>query len=48
MNNQASTVSTTWQVAPHGVIAWAIIAIAIAIFVHMLGFRVVGAVKVGR
>lgn len=39
--------SNNWQVAPHGVIGMAVAALLLIVLVHQLGFRVVGAVKVG-
>lgn len=38
---------SNWDVAPHGIIMFAALALALAIFIHILGFRAIGAVKVG-
>lgn len=35
------------QVAPHGMLAFAVFAIGVVILIKMTGFSVVGAVKVG-
>ncbi len=35
------------DVAPHGILAFAALALIIVLAIHMLGFRIVGAVKVG-
>lgn len=40
--------SQNWNVAPHGILFFAAVALFIVLVVHMLGFRVVGAVRVGR
>lgn len=39
---------SNFDVAPHGIIALAAIALIIVLAIHILGFRVVGAVRVGR
>lgn len=37
-----------FQTAPHGILLFAAFALAIILFIHFLGFRVVAAVRVGR
>ena len=37
-----------WEVAPHGLVMFAALALLIILGVHLLGFRIVGAVRVGR
>lgn len=37
-----------WDVAPHGIIMFAALAVILVIVIHMLGFRLVGAIKVGQ
>jgi hypothetical protein len=37
-----------WDVAPHGLVMLAAVALLFVILIHTLGFRVVGAIKVGR
>lgn len=37
-----------WEVAPHGIIMFAALALLLIVAVHVLGFRVVGALRVGR
>lgn len=39
--------SAGWQVAPHGIVAFAGFAALLIIIIKMTGFSVVGAVKVG-
>lgn len=36
------------DVAPHGIIAFAAFALLLIIGIHLLGFRIVGAVRLGR
>lgn len=36
-----------WEVAPHGLIGLAIFALIVVMVIHALGFRVVGAVRIG-
>jgi hypothetical protein len=38
---------SSWDVAPHGIVMMAAAMLLIVLFVHILGFRIVGAVKVG-
>lgn len=37
-----------FDVAPHGIVFFAAVALLLIIAIHLLGFRVVGALKVGR
>ena len=39
---------SNFDVAPHGIIGFALFALILVWAVHALGFRVVGALKVGR
>lgn len=39
--------SSSWNVAPHGIIAFAVFALGLVVLIKMTGFSVVGAVKVG-
>lgn len=37
-----------FQVAPHGILLVGALAILLVLLINMLGFRVVGAIRVGR
>lgn len=41
-------INANFDVAPHGFLAVAAGALLLVLLVHLLGFRVVGAIKVGR
>lgn len=40
--------SNGFQVAPHGIIMLGALALLLILAIHMLGFRIVGAIKVGK
>jgi hypothetical protein len=44
----SSSGGMSWQVAPHGIICFALFAFAILILLRSFGFQVVTALKVGR